>query len=120
MSEHLIPRIARALKHGLGTHTVEDVAGALAAGEMQVFFNDAAICVTEIKQAPRKKFLSIFLVAGELAALKQLQPQVLQFGRNQNCDFVLGSGRIGWQKVATEGWAKRWVVHTFNLNKGAQ
>jgi hypothetical protein len=116
MHDWLIARVEKALEHGLGTHTFSDVAKALAEGEMQIFFNEAAVCITEIKQAPRKRYLSIFLVAGRLSELKELEPQIIQFGRDQNCDFVAGCGRLGWQKVATPGWKKRWVVHSFDLN----
>jgi len=116
MKDWLVARIEKALAHGLGTHTFDDVVRALAAGEFQIFHNEGAVCITEIKQTPRKKFLQIFLVAGRLQDLKALQPEVLQFGRDQGCDFVLGGGRMGWQKVATPGWDKQWVVHKYDLS----
>lgn len=118
MHDLLIQRVRRALEHGLNTHTFDDVSEALISGEMQAFWNDNAVCITEIKQAPRKRYLSIFLVAGRLEALKALEPQVIEFGRAQGCDFVAGSGRLGWQKVATKGWTKKWVVHTYDLREG--
>ncbi len=115
MHDWLIRRIEKALEQGLGTHTFDDVAEALAKGEMQIFYNDGAVCITEIKQAPRKRYLSIFLVAGRMQDLTELQAKVEQFGRDQGCDFIAGGGRLGWQKVATPGWKKQWVVYTFDL-----
>lgn len=118
MKDWLIKRIERALEIGLGTHTFDDLLKALASGEMQIFYNDDAVCVTEIKSAPRKRYLNIFLAAGKLEKLKELQPEIVKFGQDQGCDFIAGGGRLGWQKVATPGWSKRWVVHTYDLTEG--
>ena len=113
--ERLLTKIEKALSFGLGTHTVNDVFDLIKSGQMQIFYTEESAVVTEIKQAPRKKYMCIFLVAGKLDGLKRLQYEVIQFAKDQGCDFISGGGRLGWSKVATEGWKKRWVLHTYDL-----
>lgn len=98
------------------THTVEDVIGALEKGEMQAFWSDNAMIVTQIVQHPRKKELNVFLAFGDLDEVMALQPQLADFGRKHDCSFMVMSGRMGWQKVLPHhGWAKVGVTYALPL-----
>jgi len=111
----LVRRIKKALKHGLDTHSYDDLVAGLDSGTFQMFADDDGVVVTEIRVAPQKRYLNIVLVAGELETLKNMQPRLVEFGRANGCEFILGSGRLGWEKVATPGWKRRWVAHTLDI-----
>ena len=117
MSDFLLKRMEKALRFGLGTHTMADVFRSLETGEMQLFSNEEGVCITEIKQAPRKKYMSIFLVAGRLAALRKIYPDVIKYAEEHDCSFILGGGRMGWTKVAYPEWSKQFVTYKLDLTK---
>jgi hypothetical protein len=107
----------KALRFGLETHTMADVFRSLETGEMQLFSNEEGVCITEIKQAPRKKYMSIFLVAGRLTALRKIYPDVIKYAEEHDCSFILGGGRMGWTKVAYPEWSKQFVTYKLDLTK---
>jgi hypothetical protein len=118
MSEFLLKRMEKALKIGLETHTMDDVLQCLHNGEMQMFANEEGVCITEIKQTPRKKYMSVFLLAGRLPALRELYPVVVEHAKEQGCDFILGGGRMGWEKAVYPDWSKQFVTYKLDLKKG--
>jgi len=118
MSDFLLKRMEKALRFGLETHTMEDVFHCLEAGTMQLFSNEEGVCITEIKQAPRKKYMSVFLLAGRLPALRELYPVVIKYAEDNGCDFVLGAGRMGWEKAVYPDWDKQFVTYKLDLTKG--
>jgi len=120
MSEFLLKRMEKALKVGLETHTMADVFRCLETGEMQIFSNEEGVCITEIKQAPRKKYMSVFLLAGRLPALRKLYPTVVNYAKEQGCDFILGGGRLGWEKAVHPDWSKQFVTYKLDLMEGIQ
>jgi len=113
--DKIVRRIKKALKKGGDTHTFDDMVKLLTEGRLQMFENGESVCVTEILSAPQKRYLSIFLAAGNMDELKELQPRIVQFARENGCKFIQACGRMGWEKVATDGWKKRWVVHTLDV-----
>ena len=76
-SDELNKRLAKALKIGGDTHTIEDIQHAVARGAMQCFVKGDSFAITEIIKAPQKTYLNIFLVVGDLS-VTQLHLQVLQ------------------------------------------
>jgi len=108
----------KALRLGGDTHTVEDVVAALEKGEMQGFWTENAMVVTQIVAHPRKKELNVFLAFGDLDGVMSLQDQIADFGRQHGCSFMVMSGRSGWQKVLPQhGWFKVGVTHALPLEK---
>ena len=79
---------------------------------MQSFAHNNAIVITEVVQAPRKKYLNVFLVVSdELADVMAIQPRMLEFARSQGCDWVQTHGRLGWNKVLPKyGWKPTHVL----------
>lgn len=102
--------IARWLENALaidGTHSLEDVHTALAEGKAQLFACATGACVTEVVQTPRKKYLRVWLAGGDMAAMRELHPQVMAYGRSQGCTSVVMHGRKGWERTfltREEGW----------------
>jgi hypothetical protein len=110
--------MAKALRLGGDTHTVQDVVDAIEKGEMQGFWTKNAMVVTQIVSHPRKKELNVFLAFGDLDGVMSLQDQIADFGRKHGCSFMVMSGRSGWQKVLPNyGWSRVGVTHALPLEK---
>jgi len=108
----------KALRLAGDTHSLEDVVDALNKGRMQAFWSDNAAVITQIVQHPRKKELNVFLAFGDLDEVMAMQPEVSEFGRQHGCDFMVMSGRLGWQKVLpNHGWMRVGVTYALPLEK---
>lgn len=106
----------KALRLGGDTHSVADVIAALNEGRMQAFWSDNATVITQIVQHPRKRELNVFLAFGDLDEVMAMQPRVSEFGRKHGCDFMVMSGRFGWQKVLpNHGWRRVGVTYALPL-----
>lgn len=108
--EHILKRMEKALALPFSSHNFNDVVDALRAGDMQAFWNDDAIVVTEICVSPRRKYLNIFLAAGSLEGVYALQTQIAAFAtQNGITEPVQGTMRPGWGKhLKKRGW-KKWA-----------
>lgn len=101
----------KALKLGGHTHTLEDVIGALERGEMQAHYNDRAIIITEIAQTPRRRFLHVFLSAGELEGVIELADRLKDFAKQNGCEFARACVRPGMEGPLTQaGWKRRMIM----------
>lgn len=121
--EKIKERMGKALSLPISTHNLEDVIDALNAGDMQAFWNDDAIVITEVCQTPRRQFVNIFLAAGTLEGVYALQPQVSAFATSTGVtEPVQMVGRPGWGKhLKKRGWKKQaevWVLPMENWNNG--
>jgi hypothetical protein len=88
----------------------------LARGDAQAFWNDHGIWITEILQSPRKRHLHVWIVAGELPGVMDLQPSVLAYAKAQGCEFVTASARFGWKHVARQhGWKEQAMLITHSV-----
>lgn len=105
--------IEDALQHGGGTHTIEDVVGCLSTGDAQLFACKDGVVVTEIIQAPRKKYLNVWLAAGNLDGMRFLQGCVMEWAEENQCASVVFHGRRGWERtflVRDDGWVPTLVT----------
>lgn len=108
-------RLARALKLGGDTHTIEDIQQAIARGTMQCFVKGNSFAITEVINAPQKRFLNVFLIVGELNIL-ELHDEVEAFAKQAGCDFMQAYGRPGWvPKVKSLGWKPDRIVLRRNI-----
>ena len=100
------PQIEAALSYADATHTWEDVAEMVAAGELQFWPGPASVIVTEIVSFPRKRVLHVFLAGGTLPELEAMIPHVLAWGAEQGCVAASFTGRRGWARTFVErmGW----------------
>lgn len=117
--DRLLNRMQKALRLSADTHSLEDVIEALKRGEMQAFHNDRAIVLTEIAVAPRRKFVHVFMSAGDLDGVLELLPQIEEWGKAQGAEFARASVRPGYEPILkARGWKKTMVVMEYHP-KGA-
>ena len=103
-SDALNKRLARALRLAGDTHTIEDIRHAIARGTMQCFVKDNSFVITEVINAPQKKYLNVFMVVGELSVL-DLHDEIEAFAAQAGCAFMQAYGRHGWTpKNKNLGW----------------
>lgn len=114
--EEIIRRVKKALSRAGETHTWEDVVALLKAGHAQIFWNDHGVWITEVIQSPRVRYLHVWIVAGELPGVMDLQPKVLEHAKSENCKTVMASARFGWKHVARQhGWKEKAMVITHDV-----
>lgn len=69
-------------------------------GAAQVFANDEAVILTEIKNYPTGALeIHGLVAAGELAAILDLIEQAEAWGRSVGCQFASIASREGWGRV---------------------
>jgi hypothetical protein len=114
----IVRRIEKALAID-GTHTWEDVRQELIAGTAQIFWSEHGAWITQLWPAPRKKVLNVWVVAGELPEVMEIQEQVERFAADNDVDMMTVRGaRFGWKHVARQhGWTEQSVVLTHPVNR---
>lgn len=126
MAEHpglpgseIVRRIEEALAID-GTHNWQDMREMLIDGRCQIFWSDHGAWITEILAGPRKKFLNVWVVAGELPEVMEIQKQVERHARENGCKVMVVRGaRLGWKNIAKAyGWDTRAVVLSRGVNDG--
>jgi hypothetical protein len=107
----IIARIEKALAID-GTHTWEDLRALLGEGKCQIFWNEHGAWITEIMVSPQKRMLNVWIVAGELPEVMDLQEKVEDHARISKCgEMIVRGARLGWKNVAKEyGWEETAVV----------
>lgn len=101
----------KALRAGGDTHSIEDLVEALKRGEMQAFYNDRAVIITEIVEAPRRRYLNLFLVAGDMDAVDALGPELTAWAKDQGCEFARAQVRLGFEPLLkARGWQKTQLI----------
>lgn len=94
----LQPHIEAALEYSQGTHTADDVLEQISTGELQLWPGQNSVVVTQIITFPRKKVLHIFLAGGNQKELKEMDPYVVQWAKDQGCTALTFTGRLGWAR----------------------
>lgn len=98
--------IEAALSYASATHSYEDVASMVAAGQAQFWPGPASCIVTELIDYPRKRVVHFFLASGTLPALRPLVPIILDWAKSKDCVAATFVGRRGWLRtfVTEMGW----------------
>lgn len=111
-----LERIKKALSRG-NNPDWEEVRAGLVDGRYQFFENDHGVCITEVVQAKRKRYLQCWIVAGELPGVMELQDTVEKHALNSSCAFMTTTARLGWEKVLPQfGWKKARTIFTKDLS----
>ena len=98
-------RLREALARAGDLYSIDDVLERVADGRMQAHVSRETIAVTEISVYPRRRVLTIILLAGDLADREDLHRQVFDFARKLECDAIVTQGRDGWAQLAKDhGW----------------
>jgi hypothetical protein len=106
-----MPWIAQALEYSGGTHTTTDIAHAVLKGTMQLWPGERGCAVTEIVVYPSKKVLHVFLAAGEMDQIVDMQESAEEWGKAQGCTAMTIAGRKGWSRVlANHGYEEKFVT----------
>lgn len=109
----------KALRIASDTHSMDDVIGCLQRGEMQAFWNERAVILTTLVQAPQKKYVEFFMSAGDMDAVLELYEEVKQWAMEQGVDFGRAYVRPGFERIFAErGWKKKTVVMEYYPNEG--
>jgi len=93
------PLIEAAIARGLPTHTAEDVRADIEAGKQQLWCCGQTAIVTEVVEFPRLKACRVVYVAGRMADVERMEPDIENWARGQGCEFMLAGGRKGWVRV---------------------
>ena len=113
--ERLLTKLKKALKVGGDTHDLEDVLYCLETGKMQAFWNDGALIVTEIVQAPARRYLHIFLAVGDMDSVMALDEKLKAFASEKGCEFGRALVRPGFEKaLQAKGWKRKMIVMEYN------
>jgi len=116
--DEIIRRIEKALKVGGGTHNWEDIRHGLLTGEFQMFWNEAGVLITQIRDHGEFRTLHCCVGAGRLEAVLALQSEMFRFGVSKNCKAVTMGGRRGWKRVLPKhGWKEADRSFHFDLQE---
>jgi GNAT superfamily N-acetyltransferase len=111
-----IRRIEKALARAHGTHTWDDVRDDLVTGKARIFDGEHGCWITKVIEDPQKRWLSAWLVAGELPHVMDLQEEVERWGLSQGCAFMGAVVRPGWKNVYPKyGWKRDALAITKEL-----
>ena len=103
--QYFIPFIEKALVFEGEIHAVKDALDYIWEGKRQLWVKDDGLMITKIEQWPRRKFLRVWLAAGNLKDIMAMQPLIEEFAIQEGCDSLVCGGRKGWGKVlGTIGW----------------
>lgn len=110
--EEIKRRIEKALEV-YGTHTWEDLCAELVRGDAQIFWNDHGAWITRINEFPRKRMLSVWIVAGKMPEVMDLLEKVEAHARSAGCTEITAVARKGWlshKETFGSGWRNDTVV----------
>jgi hypothetical protein len=103
-NDEMVRRIKEALELDR-RYSYEEVMHGLGTGRFQPFCNKHGTWITEIVVHKAGKTINVFIVAGELPGVMELQPRVEEFGRANGCTDMAAIARPGWRSVAVQhGW----------------
>lgn len=96
--EQIAQHIVAALEYSQGSHSLEDVINGIESGEFQLWPGETSTIVTQIIKFPQKKVLHVFLASGNQEELKEMDPYVVQWAKDQGCSAITFTGRVGWAR----------------------
>lgn len=89
--------LAPAIDHG-GTHTEKDILDALIRGDAQLWVWGESAAVTEIVTYPLLRAARVWLAAGNLEDIREIERQVEAWAKELGCGRLEIIGRKGWLK----------------------
>ena len=101
--------IEAALPYTRGALTIEDVEAGIISGQFMLWPGDGAAAVTEFITYPQLKALNIFLVGGSRAGMRELEPRILDYAKQNGCKRLMAGGRRGFERIAGRfGFTHAW------------
>lgn len=90
--------IEAALFYAGGSHTIENVAQAVAIGKAQFHPLEKSAIITEIVDYPQKSMCRIWLAGGDLNELMEAEKSIAIWAKDQGCNGMEIVGRKGWSR----------------------
>jgi hypothetical protein len=117
--EDMEAKVNRVLRTTGDFYTFDDIMKAIGTGDMQSFTQGDTWIVTQIMVFPRRKILSVELVAGFMDDCVAAMPQLEEFAREVGATRIIGRGRLGWGKYADThkklGWKRTGEMYAKEL-----
>jgi hypothetical protein len=103
------------IETGLGEpvlFTFEKLRELVAAGEVQVWFGDRSVMMSELQTYHAAKVLQCFMAAGDIDEIEQtMRPAMEAWGREQGCDYAtVEASRRGWERALKPHGYGLWSV----------
>ena len=102
-------QIAMALHAAGDLLSLDDLRALAIARRVQWWGDEGCAIATEVLSYPRRRILNCFMAAGDIAGILDLQDQVLDFARGQDCTHMVAHGRPAWGRI---GRAYGWAPHS--------
>ena len=102
--------VGKALARGGSNWSPLNIFEKLLTGDMLLWLSKRdggieACCVTQIINYPLARVLSILLISGsEMENWLRFESDITDYALKQYCTVMEGYGRMGWIRVAPEGW----------------
>lgn len=99
-------QLEEALRRGGDLFALADIAELVVTSRVQVWAVDAsAVAITEIQTYPRGRVINLWLVAGSMPPILQMQEPIAAWARSHGCILATMDGRHGWSRILTRaGW----------------
>ena len=88
-----------ALESAHNSHSAEDVFAMCQAGDAQFWPFADSVIITEIVNYPKRRVLRFWLAGGNLNTLLKVEPDIVNWSKQYNCNGVEINGRKGWERV---------------------
>lgn len=118
MNERLV-EVQELLDEFGGLYDIYDIVYAIQDGHMQSFAYGDSWAVTQICEFPKKKVLDVVFMIGSLNELKELEPKLIEFARENYINYMMANGRRGFIKEAFPGWKMKSATFVRDLNDGS-
>jgi len=106
------PWLAAAVIRYGETHSKEDIWGAITRGSAQLHALRTSAIVTSIEQYPTGiKEMRCWLAGGNLDEIKEYEPSLCKWARDEGCNVMAIVGRRGWLK-SLDGYRETATVMT--------
>jgi len=118
IADHMVVKVARALRQANNLYNLEDIEHALNTGDMQSHAYKDTMAITQIHQFPRRKTVNILFVIGNLEDSLVLEGKVEKWAKSIGADLITAIGREGWWDHRLPGWKKQGAVYSKDIEHG--
>lgn len=106
--DHFKPQIMAAMRHGVYTHSYDDIIDMVATKHLVPrFYGDDSFALITINTFPKAKHFHLFIAGGNLDTIVAHGPQIIAEAKAAGCTRVTLNGRKGWERVTEKLGAKR-------------
>jgi hypothetical protein len=115
IADHMVIKVARALRQANNLYSLDDIEHALESGDMQSHVYKDTMAITQIHQFPRRKTINILFVIGNLDDSFKLEMKIEKWAKEIGADLVTAVGREGWWVHRLPGWKKQGAIYSKDI-----